>query len=161
ALLVAAVLAWRARQGKRGEPQTTGLAPFLVACGLLALLILFFATPPSTWFWANIAPLRQLQFPWRLLAAPALLLVLAAPWFWRDGAPLRPRRRPWLLALSLALIFLNGLPVLYPARMTALPVQPTLAAVTRVQQERGIIGLTAWGEYSSEQVQQFPGKPPF
>lgn len=144
------------RQKRRGPARP--LAAFVALAGLLGLAIFFFATPASTWFWEHVALLRQLQFPWRLLDLPVFLLVVPVAWW---ATILSERWRPWLLGAAVALIFLNAVPHLHPARLVTLPRQPTLADVTRAQQTHGIIGLTAWGEYSSDEVQRWPGGPPF
>jgi hypothetical protein len=148
---------WQAWQNPRGQPDRR-LAAFVSLVGLLGLSVLFFTTPLATWFWREVELLRQLQFPWRLLDLPAFFLALTAGWW---GTVRLGRWRPVLLGVAFVGIFLNALPYLYPARLASLPAQPSLRDVTRVQQERGILGLTAWGEYSSEQVGKWPGGPAF
>ena len=123
--------------------------------GLVGMGIFIFATPASAWFWQNSATLRQLQFPWRLLDLALLLLALASAWW---AAILRPNWRTWLLGAALALMYLNAVPYLYPARLDALPRRPTLADASRIQKEQGVVGLTAWGEYSSAAVDEV-GRP--
>lgn len=145
---------WRQKRQRHAR----ALAAFVALAGLLGLSVFFFTTPAATWFWEHVALLRQLQFPWRLLDLPVFLLALPVAWW---ATVLRDRWRPWLLGAAVALIFLNAAPYLYPARLLTLPRQPTLADATRAQQTYGIIGLTAWGEYSSDQIERWPGGPPF
>lgn len=153
AAVLAPLLGWRQRRAPGVR-----LAQFTTLIGLAALGLFFFSTPASAWFWENSATLRQMQFPWRLLDLVLLLLALAAGWW---AAILRPRWRSWLLGAALTFMFLNALPYLYPARLDSLPRRPTLADASRIQHEQGVVGLTAWGEYSSGAVKEWPSGPAF
>ena len=153
ALALVLVLGWQRRATPAGS-----LSLFAGLSGLVGMGIFIFATPASAWFWQNSATLRQLQFPWRLLDLALLLLALASAWW---AAILRPNWRTWLLGTALALMYLNAVPYLYPARLDALPRQPTLADASRIQKEQGVVGLTAWGEYSSAAVEEWPAGPAF
>ena len=147
-----------ARPGMAAARTPAALSLFAGLSGLVGMGIFIFATPASAWFWQNSATLRQLQFPWRLLDLALLLLALASAWW---AAILRPNWRTWLLGTALALMYLNAVPYLYPARLDALPRQPTLADASRIQKEQGVVGLTAWGEYSSAAVDEWPAGPAF
>jgi hypothetical protein len=148
-----------AAQWRRHPLSSARRAAALAAlAGLVGLGVLLLTTPAAAWLWERSEQLRQIQFPWRLLDVPAFLLVLPVAWW---AAALHPRWRAGLLAAVLALAFLNAAPYLYPARLAALPRQPTLADVTEVQQQAGIVGLTAWGEYSSAAVEAWPAGPAF
>jgi hypothetical protein len=128
------------------------------AAGLLGAGAVFLATPLSSPLWANIALLRNLQFPWRCLDPGAFLLAVAC-----GGLAGRLRSR-WQVALvggALLVFFANAVPYLYPPRWQSLPTRPTLADVTRAQVEWGIYGLTSWGEYAPASASLRPTTPPF
>ena len=68
------------------------------SAAFLALFSLFMATPLSRPIWTLLAPLQQVQFPWRWLtitsmAASVALATVIPPWL----SMLRDRRRPLLL----------------------------------------------------------------
>lgn len=151
---LALVSLWQRR--RQGLPYS--LADGLTAvAGLLGLVTLFLATAWAALLWQWLTPLQALQFPWRLLDVPVFLLALAA------GRLLLPPLSTWRSAvagLGLVVAFANMVPYLHPPRIS-LPARPTLADVTAVQQQFGIFGLTAWGEYSSAAVQTWPTAPPF
>lgn len=149
-----AVLAAGRWRRKRGGSS----ARLVVLAGVAGLSVFFLATPASAWLWEHSERLRQVQFPWRLLDAPVFLLALTVAW-WANA--IRPRWRPWLLGAVLVLLFANAVPYQYPARLAALPQRPTLADTSNAQQVYGILGLTAWGEYSSEAVEQWPSGAAF
>lgn len=151
---VVALVGWRRRWGMRVVYGVTAV------CGLMGLGVLLLALPISTAVWQRVVPLQALQFPWRLLDIPLFALSLAA------GILLHPALPAFKVRLMVALVglvvtFAQMIPTLYPPRIHTLPVQPTLADVTAVQQQYGIYGLTAWGEYSATTVTQWPAGPPF
>lgn len=155
---------WRLRRGKR--PFGAVLA---ATAGVIGLGVLFLSTAAAVWLWDLLPPLQGLQFPWRLLDVPAFCLSLAGGFVGVQGcrgAGVQGRKplslAPLLLCSSAVLVaFANAVPTLYPPRIETLPQRPSLADVTAVQQTFGIIGLTAWGEYSSAQVGAWPDGPPF
>ncbi len=148
-----------AAQWRRDPHSPAARAPALAAlAGLAGLGVFLLTIPVSAPLWERSELLRQVQFPWRLLDVPTLLLALPVAWW---AVALKAAWRPGLLATALTLAFLNAAPYLYPARLAALPPQPSLADVTAVQQRAGIVGLTAWGEYSSEAVAEWPAGPAF
>ncbi|MCP4422698.1 MAG: hypothetical protein GY805_39315 [Chloroflexi bacterium] len=153
---------WRVR-GKR--PFSAKDALFFTA-GLLGWSVLFLTTSSSDWVWQLVAPLRGLQFPWRLLDVPAFFLPLAGMGL---GSVFNNRcsviSKRYLFGggviVIVLLAYVNLIPYLYPPRQQNLPARPTLADVTAVQQTYQIIGLTAWGEYSDARVTSWPTAPPF
>lgn len=154
-----ALVRWRQRRQTR-RPAADALT---AVAGLMGLAALFLAVSASAPVWAAVAPLRALQFPWRLLDIPLFLLALAGGRLWAGKPARRPRPAgPALLlgAAAICLSFANMIPYLYPPAIH-LPARPTLADVTAVQQQYGIYGLTAWGEYSSSAVTTWPAAPPF
>ena len=120
--------------------------------------MLFLTLPASDLIWRLVAPLRGLQFPWRLLDVPAFFLPIAG---------LRLVSNRWSVISGQYAVFVevilvsyvNLIPYLYPPRWVDLPAQPSLADVTAVQQTYQIIGLTAWGEYSDARVTEWPTGP--
>jgi hypothetical protein len=171
--LLAGVLAvWNLRRRGTVDNSQDWLTAISV---LLGGSVLFLTTPLSDWVWANSTLLQALQFPWRLLDIPTLFLSLACGWWGANDrfhtVTTAPDQRPhYRLALPVVtwrvgimsgflLILGNGLPYLYPPRTAMLPSQPTLEDITRIQQTNGIIGLTGWGEYSSESVTVWPAGP--
>lgn len=122
-----------------------------VTLALLALVALYLSTAPAQWVWEMVAPLRRLQFPWRLLDIATFGLAVATG----SVAPALARRRrlrPALIGGSLAVLAVTALPYLYPPRLDALPAEPTLGDITAAEQAFGILGLTAWGEYTAATV---------
>ncbi len=173
---LAGVMWWRQKGSERyssRSPSLISAAQLTAVAGLISGGTLFLATAWSVPVWQAVPPLRDLQFPWRLLDIPAFCLPLAAgfllyqPYAAYGQAPVA--NRPSLVKGSLRmavyalllLAFANLLPYLYPPRIHTLPRRPTLADVTAVQQQYGIYGLTAWGEYSTPALQTWPSGPPF
>ncbi len=155
-----AVSGWSLWQWRRKKDEFPARDALFFAAGLLGWGVLFLTLPVSELIWRLVAPLRGLQFPWRLLDVPVFFLPLA-------GLRLVISNRysvfskQYLVGL-VAVIFLsyvNLVPNLYPPRWADLPAQPTLADVTAVQQKYQIIGLTAWGEYSDAKVTEWPSGP--
>ena len=155
-----AVSGWSLWQWRRNGGDFPARDAVFFAAGLLGWGVLFLTLPASELIWRLVAPLRGLQFPWRLLDVPAFFLPLA-------GLRLVISNRysvfskQYLVGL-VAVIFLsyvNLVPYLYPPRWADLPAQPSLADVTAVQQKYQIIGLTAWGEYSDARVTEWPSGP--
>lgn len=142
------------------------------AAGLLGWGVLFLTLPASDLIWQIVAPLRGLQFPWRLLDVPAFFLPIASlGLFYRIARgeykerSLRSPRSPRLIIFTVTLLlvvllsYVNLVPYLYPPRWADLPERPSLDDVTTVQQTYQIIGLTAWGEYSDARVTEWPPGP--
>lgn len=155
----------------RGGKLFTNDAVFLTA-GILGWSVLFLTLPASDLVWRLVAPLRDLQFPWRLLDVPTFFLPLAGLRLVllgfhrgereeRRGSyfslrALRPLRLNMLLAGVILVSYVNLVPYLYPPRWVGLPQRPSLTDVTTVQQRYQIVGLTAWGEYSDSRVTDWP-----
>ncbi|WP_420645511.1 6-pyruvoyl-tetrahydropterin synthase-related protein [Candidatus Leptofilum sp.] len=158
-----AVSGWsllRWRRSRDGEFPAQDAAFF--AAGLLGWAVLFLTLPASDLIWRLIAPLRGLQFPWRLLDVPAFFLVVAGLRLFSNRYSVIGERWPVsgiVLVGVVVVCYVNLVPYLYPPRWVALPEQPTLADVTAVQQQYQIIGLTAWGEYSDARVATWPTGP--
>lgn len=158
---------WRPRNKINSRIPAIPLSAALITAvaGFLGLAMLFLSVSWSAPVWEAAAPLRALQFPWRLLDIPTFCLPLAAGFVFRY--PLSVVRNAShftvyiALLLFLSIAFANLLAYLYPPRIPMLPVRPTLADVTAVQQQFGIYGLTAWGEYSNRAIQTWPSGPPF
>ncbi|MBE7530680.1 MAG: hypothetical protein HND44_23510 [Chloroflexi bacterium] len=157
---LAVVVWWRGRRAAAGW-QAAVTAVF----GLMGLAVLGLSLAWSAPLWAALPPLQGLQFPWRLLDIPAFYLALTGGFILYR--PFLVRRSRWVAAgwlavvVALVLAFANMLPYLYPPRLHSLPAQPSLADVTAVQQQFGIYGLTAWGEYSAATVTIWPAALPF
>jgi hypothetical protein len=147
----------RRRRAWRAWPAADYLAPLGAALGL-ALAVL--ATPASAPLWARVAPLRDLQFPWRWLDGGCLLLALSTGWL-VDTAFRSPSRRQVITAIGLIAMFANAAPYLYPPRTHVLPARPTLADVSTAQSRNDIDGLTSAGEYRPAGVGWRPRTPPF
>ncbi|VAW42987.1 hypothetical protein MNBD_CHLOROFLEXI01-78 [hydrothermal vent metagenome] len=149
---------WRVQ----GKPFPSRDALFLTA-GLLGWGVLFLTTPASDGVWRLVAPLRGLQFPWRLLDVPAFFLPLAGMSLFNYTGS-RSYKRYWVrggMGVVILFAYVNLIPYLYPPRQQDLPTRPTLMDVTAVQQNYQIMGLTAWGEYSDAHVTAWPPAPPF
>ena len=158
---------WRWRAG-RGERPFPGQEALFFMAGLLGWGVLFLTTPAADWVWQQVAPLRGLQFPWRLLDIPAFFLPLAGLRLVladsKQYSVTNDKPSRWLavgLLVITLLSYVNLTPYLYPPRQQDLPSSPSLADVTAVQQQYQIIGLTAWGEYSDTSVVAWPTGPPF
>ncbi len=157
---LAVVVWWRGRRAAAGWQ-----AAVTAVSGLMGLAVLGLSLAWSAPLWAALPPLQGLQFPWRLLDIPAFYLALTGGFILYR--PFLVRRSRWVAAgwlaavVALVLAFANMLPYLYPPRLHSLPAQPSLADVTAVQQQFGIYGLTAWGEYSAATVTIWPAALPF
>jgi hypothetical protein len=151
---------WRGRRGATAVPVAVA-----AVSGLMGLIVLIVAMPSASWLWMRLPPLQSLQFPWRLLDIPTFCLALASGFVLY--APFLQSRSRWVagrwavVIAGLVLAFANVLPYLYPPRIHSLPAQLTLADATAVQQQFGIFGLTAWGEYSAASVRNWPLALPF
>lgn len=152
ALAIVSLGQWRKKQD-----DFPALDWLTAVAGMIGLGTLFLATAWSDPIWELLPALQGLQFPWRLLDIPLFFLALAA-----GRILLSPpaKWRPAVALLGLILAFANMIPYLYPPRI-ALPSHPSLADVTAVQQQYGIFGLTAWGEYSNGAIQTWPRELPF
>jgi hypothetical protein len=166
---------WQLVIARKAKPKDTrpNILILTIAAGMMGLALLFLSAPVSNWVWSVVVPLRGLQFPWRLLDIPAFFLPLVCGSvvllrIQNSSQSLNPSHSK-LLSITkygvwgtvIIIGFANALPFLYPTRLTSLPIQPTLADVTSVQQQFHIYGLTAWGEYSSSAVTSWPTQPPF
>lgn len=159
---VLAVLAWWRSRGDRGR----WIAAIVVVSGLMGLVTMALALSWSAPLWAALPPLQSLQFPWRLLDIPVFCLALAGGYvLYTPFLQNRSRRATagWLVVVVVgwAVAFAQVLPYLYPPRIHALPIQLSLSDATAVQQQFGIYGLTAWGEYSAATVMDWPATLPF
>lgn len=140
-------------QSWRKKPDWFGLMLIGTGGGLL-----FLTTATSAWVWEHVTPLQNFQFPWRLLDIPVLCLALLAA---KGLTAVSPKWQFPLTAAATLLLFANALPYLYPPRLNNLPTQLTPADASQAQQQWSIWGLTAWGEYSTATVPEWPGSPPF
>ncbi len=157
-----AFVTWR-RQGRGGQP--TAVAAVATMAGLMGLGTLALAMSVSSPLWGWLRPLQSLQFPWRLLDIPTFCLALAGGFVlampFGHGRSWGAVGRGLVMVAGLVVAFLNVLPYLYPPRLHVLPEPLTLAEATAVQQQFGIYGLTAWGEYSAASVSTWPTALPF
>jgi hypothetical protein len=158
---------WRKEQGKRPFPKLNAL---FFSAGVIGWVVLFLTTPASSWVWWLVAPLRGLQFPWRLLDVPAFFLPLAGLsllGLFTEQDSVKSKKysvssgQHLIVGVVVLFAYVNLIPYLYPPRQRDLPERPTLADVTAVQQKYHIIGLTAWGEYSDASVAAWPPAPAF
>ena len=149
---VALVVGYR-RQGKHA-PHVEIITMTAGALGLAAVIM---ASPVSAPIWEASAPLRLLQFPWRLLDAGTFLLSLSAGRLFALLLP-RPRLAVALGVATSVLLVLNALPYMYPVTLSELPAQPTLEDVSAYERATGAFGLTSWGEYLPLTVQQSLGE---
>ncbi len=170
-----AVSVWSLWQWWRKSGDFPARDALFFTAGLLGWGVLFLTLPASDLIWRLVGPLRGLQFPWRLLDVPAFFLPLAGlrlvngSWYsvmslgdrFANGNQYVVISKRHLVSLVVVILvgYVNLMPYLYPPRWTGLPVKPTLADVTAVQQKYQIIGLTAWGEYSDARVGEWPSGP--
>ncbi len=156
---LAVFLWWRGRQWVTAKSAALPVALTAVS-GLMGWAILLLASSISSSLWARLPPLQSLQFPWRLLDIPTFCLALAGGFVLYT--PFLQSRSRWaagrlvVLVVGLIVAFAAMLPYLYPPRNHSLPERPLLADATAVQQQFGIYGLTAWGEYSAATVTAWP-----
>jgi len=145
---------------KRPGGQPVGVAWVSVALSLTGLGAVYLATPLSSWAWRSSALLRNFQFPFRWLDVAALLLALSAGWLVKQDTS-RTWWRAGLIGLGALIFAANALPYVCATRWQSAPEQPTLAQATEAQTQRGIYGLTSWGEYLPATVPEPPAEPPF
>ena len=145
---------------KHPSEQPLGVAWVSVALSLTGLGAVYLATPLSSWAWRNSALLRNFQFPFRWLDVAALLLALSAGWLVKQDTT-KTWWRAGLIGLGALIFAANALPYVYATRWQSAPEQPTLAQVTEAQMQRGIYGLTSWGEYLPATVPGPPAELPF
>lgn len=78
------------------------------------LVLAFLMMPPSLWFWDNLPLLRQVQFPWRILAGSTLCLAILIGLY---GASLEGRRyRLTFFWAGIALLILPNLSHIAPEK---------------------------------------------
>ena len=128
----------------------------LLAFAVMALCI-YMVSFPSAWLWENIAPLKLILYPWRLLGLAAVATIPATMVVWH----VIPRRwQSGALLLGLAVVIATALPAMTrsPQPITV-PTNPTPGDSVRFEIATGNVGLTSTAEYtpatSSERPQGY------
>lgn len=152
-LIATAVTLWRANFNLRKN--STAALTFL--CCVFGLGGIFLATSQSDWVWQIVTPLQGLQFPWRLLDLSVFWLSFGMGWagFWLNRR-FSSKTNTLAAFVLLSIMLANSAAVLSPPRTHLLPKRPSLTDVSSVQDQIGIYGLTAWGEYSASTVTRWP-----
>ena len=136
---------WKNRRSRQERGYTLRLL-------VLAVLVMFMTTSPSTLLWEKLPLLRFLQFPWRFLGVGSLLLAgLAAA----GGSILIAQRWRRAVLLSLFPVITLGLFWLFPA-IQPWPADLTPAGVMRFEAKSGAVGTTWTGEYTPLTVKRLP-----
>jgi hypothetical protein len=116
----------------------------------------FMMLSPSLPLWERIPLLHFAQFPWRFLGPTSLVAALLAG----NSLSLLPSvgRWRWLVvsatSVAVTLLLAASLGWLYP-RDCGRP-QANIAAILHFEQETGLVGTTAVGEYLPSYVQEMP-----
>ncbi|MEM7332599.1 MAG: glycosyltransferase family 39 protein, partial [Chloroflexota bacterium] len=125
-------------------------------CMVIGFSGLFLTMAVSNFVWEAFTPLQGVQFPWRLLDIPVFWLAFGLGWL---GSLLQFETHWWeygAIFVLLAIMVGNATPFLSPPTTAVLEKRPLLSDASRVEQQFGIYGLTAWGEYSSSTVDSWP-----
>lgn len=152
-------LSWQLIKKRLNQPTGNIIAWCCCAIGIAGL---FITTSASNFVWEIVPQLQGVQFPWRLLDIPVFWLAFGFGWL---GAIIQQNiNNSWRgagVVLLLGVMLANATAFLSPPRTGLLPKRPLIADATAVQQQVAIYGLTAWGEYSSSAVTEWPSDVPF